>query len=147
MRRAACGGCTSRRLRHPPSAGPQLDVPQGITPTQLEALLNGLLSNEEGVPYSFYIEDQARAKRACVLAAWVLTGSVGTWSFGRCRCWCRLLVCGRLRRACAYVGSARVPQELGGELGSHLLKAGISMERALRVTYMPQAVRWMVAWG
>ena len=46
-----------------------------------------------------------------------------------------------------YIGSARAPQELGGELGSHLLKAAISVERALRVTYMPQAVRWGGYWG
>jgi ribosome assembly protein 4 len=31
-------------------------------------------------------------------------------------------------------------QELAGELGAHLLKAGASVERALRVTYLPQAV-------
>jgi hypothetical protein len=31
-------------------------------------------------------------------------------------------------------------QELAGELGAHLLKAKISVERALRITYMPQAV-------
>lgn len=32
-------------------------------------------------------------------------------------------------------------QELSGELGAHLLKASISVERALRITYLPQAVR------
>ncbi len=32
-----------------------------MTPTQLEVLLNGLLNNEEKLPYSFYIEEQVRA--------------------------------------------------------------------------------------
>ena len=31
-----------------------------VTPTQLETLLNGLLSNEEKLPYSFHIEEQVR---------------------------------------------------------------------------------------
>jgi ribosome assembly protein 4 len=39
------------------STGPQLDVPGSVTPTQLETLLNGLLQNDEKLPYSFYIED------------------------------------------------------------------------------------------
>ncbi|KAK9807942.1 hypothetical protein WJX73_005187 [Symbiochloris irregularis] len=40
-------------------AGPQLDVPQNITPAQLEILLNGLLTQEDGdkLPYSFHIQD------------------------------------------------------------------------------------------
>jgi ribosome assembly protein 4 len=38
-------------------AGPQLDVPLDITSAQLQAILNQLLSNEEAVPYSFYIGD------------------------------------------------------------------------------------------
>ncbi len=38
-------------------AGPQLDVPHDVTPAQLEALLNGLLQNEDKLPYSFFIED------------------------------------------------------------------------------------------
>lgn len=40
-------------------AGPQLDVPQDITPAQLEILLNGLLVQEDGekLPYSFHIQD------------------------------------------------------------------------------------------
>lgn len=42
-------------------AGPQLDVPQDVTPSQLETLLNGLLTNEEKLPYSFFIEDQELA--------------------------------------------------------------------------------------
>lgn len=33
-------------------------MPQGVSPAQLEMLLNGLLQNEEKMPYSFYIEDQ-----------------------------------------------------------------------------------------
>lgn len=38
--------------------GPTLDVPHTVTPQQLEVLLNGLLQNEEKMPYSFYIEGQ-----------------------------------------------------------------------------------------
>ncbi|KAG2486351.1 hypothetical protein HYH03_014932 [Edaphochlamys debaryana] len=68
--------------------GPQLDIPHNVTPEQLETLLNGLLNNEEKLPYSFYIEDK----------------------------------------------------ELLGELGAHLRAAGLSVERALRVVYQPQAV-------
>lgn len=41
-------------------AGPQLDIPHTVTPQQLETLLNGLLSNEDKLPYSFYIEEQVR---------------------------------------------------------------------------------------
>jgi hypothetical protein len=33
-------------------------VPHTVTPQQLEVLLNGLLQNEEKMPYSFYIEGQ-----------------------------------------------------------------------------------------
>lgn len=40
------------------STGPQLDVPYTVTPQQLETLLNGLLHQEEKLPYSFFIEDQ-----------------------------------------------------------------------------------------
>ena len=29
-----------------------------VTPSQLETLLNGLLSNEEKLPYAFHIEEQ-----------------------------------------------------------------------------------------
>lgn len=39
------------------ATGPELDVPHDVTPQQLEALLNGLLQNEEKLPYSFYIEE------------------------------------------------------------------------------------------
>jgi ribosome assembly protein 4 len=38
-------------------AGPQLDVPLDTTPAQLTLILNTLLSNEESVPYSFYVGD------------------------------------------------------------------------------------------
>ena len=38
-------------------AGPQLDLPHDVTTTQLETLLNGLLRNEEKLPYSFFIQD------------------------------------------------------------------------------------------
>jgi hypothetical protein len=38
------------------AAGPQLDVPHDITPTQLETLLNGLLKTDEPLPYAFYID-------------------------------------------------------------------------------------------
>jgi hypothetical protein len=41
-----------------PFAGSQLDLPSLVTPSQLETLLNGLLANEEKLPYSFHIEDQ-----------------------------------------------------------------------------------------
>ena len=41
-------------------SGSQLDLPSMVTPTQLETLLNGLLSNEEKLPYSFHIEEQVR---------------------------------------------------------------------------------------
>lgn len=41
-------------------SGPALDVPASVTPEQLEVLLNGLLQSEEKLPYSFYIEEQAR---------------------------------------------------------------------------------------
>jgi ribosome assembly protein 4 len=33
-------------------------VPQGVTTAQLETLLNGLLQNDEKMPYSFYLDDQ-----------------------------------------------------------------------------------------
>lgn len=39
-------------------AGPQLDVPHDVTPKQLETLLNGLLQQEEKLPYSFFIHEQ-----------------------------------------------------------------------------------------
>ncbi|KAF5839472.1 putative Notchless [Dunaliella salina] len=66
----------------------QLDVPAGITPEQLEMLLNNLLQNDEKLPYSFYIEEQ----------------------------------------------------ELASSLGSHLHKAGMSVESVLKVVYQPQAI-------
>ena len=39
------------------TTGPQLDLPSSATPAQLESLLNGLLNNEDKLPYSFYTED------------------------------------------------------------------------------------------
>jgi hypothetical protein len=69
-------------------AGPQLDLPHDVTPQQLEVLLNGLLQNEEKMPYSFYVEEQ----------------------------------------------------ELAGGLGEFLATNKVSVEAALRITYMPQAV-------
>ena len=38
-------------------AGPQLDLPHDVTPTQLETLLNGLLASEERLPYSFFVNN------------------------------------------------------------------------------------------
>ena len=38
--------------------GPQLDLPHDVTPQQLETLLNGLLQQEERMPYSFFVEEQ-----------------------------------------------------------------------------------------
>lgn len=43
-------------------SGPQLDVPHDVTPKQLETLLNGLLRQEEKLPYSFFIEEQQLAE-------------------------------------------------------------------------------------
>lgn len=43
------------------TAGPQLDVPQDVTVQQLNTLLNGLLQNEEKLPYSFFVEEQELA--------------------------------------------------------------------------------------
>lgn len=39
------------------TTGHQLDLPQGVTPEQLETLLNELLHNDEKLPYGFYIDD------------------------------------------------------------------------------------------
>eukprot|EP00775_Hariotina_reticulata_P006560 gene6560-6788_t len=41
--------------------GPTLDVPQNVTPQQLEVLLNGLLQNEDKQPYSFYVDGKELA--------------------------------------------------------------------------------------
>ncbi|GMH33941.1 hypothetical protein BSKO_01775 [Bryopsis sp. KO-2023] len=43
------------------TVGPQLDVPASATPAQLETLLNGLLSNENKVPYAFNVADHELA--------------------------------------------------------------------------------------
>jgi hypothetical protein len=50
-------------------SGTQLDVPCTVTTGQLETLLNGLLANEEKLPYAFQLEDQVRAKRTQYLQA------------------------------------------------------------------------------
>lgn len=39
-------------------AGPQLDLPHNVTPANLETLLNGLLEQNEKLPYSFFVEEQ-----------------------------------------------------------------------------------------
>ena len=38
--------------------GPQIDVPVGTTPAQLQLIINQLLENEEKVPYSFYVNEE-----------------------------------------------------------------------------------------
>lgn len=49
------GAC--RMIQHAGGhAGTQLQLPHSTTPQQLETLLNGLLKNEEKVPYAFYLE-------------------------------------------------------------------------------------------
>ena len=52
------GPTTLPTLTPPSPPGAQLDLPSLVTPSQLETLLNGLLSNEEKLPYAFHIEDQ-----------------------------------------------------------------------------------------
>ena len=42
-------------------AGPQLSVQHDVTIKQLNLLLNQLLSNDEALPYSFFIEEQELA--------------------------------------------------------------------------------------
>lgn len=46
---------------HLAAAGPQLSVQHDVTVKQLNLLLNQLLSNDEALPYSFFIEDQELA--------------------------------------------------------------------------------------
>lgn len=53
-------------------AGPQFDVPYGVTPAQLETLLRKFLDVEEAVPYSFFVED--RQVRGPVINLFVLQG-------------------------------------------------------------------------
>jgi hypothetical protein len=55
----ASPGCDSRAVL---SAGPQLDLPHDATPAQLETLLNGLLRQQEKLPYSFFVEEQQLAE-------------------------------------------------------------------------------------
>ena len=38
--------------------GPQIDVPVETTPEQLQLIINQLLSNEDKVPYSFYVSEE-----------------------------------------------------------------------------------------
>jgi hypothetical protein len=66
----------------PHTTGPQLDVPQGVTPAQLETLLNGLLQNDEKMPYSFYIEEQVGGGFQLV-ACWLI-------ALSRCSCGTRI---------------------------------------------------------
>jgi hypothetical protein len=63
--------CVSPACRAAPymPTGPTLDVPHTVTPQQLEVLLNGLLQNEEKMPYSFYIEGQVCAAAAAAAAS------------------------------------------------------------------------------
>ncbi len=63
----------------PVVAGPQLDLPQNVTVTQLETLLNGLLSNEEKLPYSFFVNDVELADE---LGQHLLNHKVKTWLCG-----------------------------------------------------------------
>ena len=72
MNRLPCSGCNPARsstaLTLPIAslhmhdfclfAGPQLDLPHDVTPKQLETLLNGLLKQEEKLPYSFFVNEQ-----------------------------------------------------------------------------------------
>ena len=58
------------------AAGPQLDVPQDVTPAQLETLLNGLLQNEERLPSSFFVED---TELAAELGQHLLKNKVRAW--------------------------------------------------------------------
>ncbi len=53
----AAASVPAREPCAPRHAGPQLDLPQSVTVAQLETLLNGLLSNEEKLPYSFFVDD------------------------------------------------------------------------------------------
>ena len=46
-------------IRPSSAAGPQLDLPQGTSPDQLETLLNGLLDHDsQRLPYLFYVNDR-----------------------------------------------------------------------------------------
>lgn len=50
------------------ATGPQLDVPLNVTNKQLEQILNELLSNDEDIPYSFYVaETEVSSSLAAVI--------------------------------------------------------------------------------
>lgn len=42
-------------------AGPLLDVPDTVTPQQLEVLLNNLLQQGDPLPYAFFLQDHELA--------------------------------------------------------------------------------------
>ncbi|EFJ07692.1 hypothetical protein SELMODRAFT_236231 [Selaginella moellendorffii] len=66
----------------------RLDVPQNLTPKELQTLINTVLHNEEPLPYAFYINDL----------------------------------------------------ELVGQLGEHVLRNKVSVEKDLQIVYHPQAI-------
>jgi hypothetical protein len=134
--------------------GPTLDVPHTVTPQQLEVLLNGLLQNEEKMPYSFYIEGQVCAfVLLCLpLPASLCLQQQQQQAGSRRPCFHQPPHTPHASppRACPWL-TAPVPlvsalltharlQELAGELGGHLAKNAVSVEQSLRVVYMPQAV-------
>jgi ribosome assembly protein 4 len=41
-----------------PFAGPVLDVPHDVTPSQLQALLNGLVKEDGSCMYTFFVQGQ-----------------------------------------------------------------------------------------
>jgi hypothetical protein len=63
------------------TTGPQLDVPHSVTPAQLEVLLNGLLHNEEKLPYTFLIQDQVCYY--CVVSCFFWVDLLGPWTPAR----------------------------------------------------------------
>ena len=52
-------------------------MPHDVTPQQLETLLNGLLAQEERLPYSFFVQEQQLAEE---LGAHLLRNKVGPCS-------------------------------------------------------------------
>ncbi|GAB4813789.1 hypothetical protein N2152v2_000835 [Parachlorella kessleri] len=93
------------------TTGPQLDVPQDVTPGQLETLLNGLLQNEERLPYSFFVED---AEVAAELGQHLLKNKVSVE---------------------AVLKVVDQPQAVG-----MIMESEVSVEAVLKVVYQPQAV-------
>lgn len=116
--------CRSVRLTRIVFAGPQLDVPHDVTPSQLETLLNGLRQTEERLPYSFFIQEQ---ELAAELGAHLLKHKAGPASCeppcfgagwpGSINCLCRCF-----------------------SLSIHVHTLQVSVESVLRVVYHPQAV-------